>query len=448
MTLPTPLHLAWLRLRECLEFEWMLPAKLAERGGLLAARALDGIGKHRSAFELRAAIHRGGRSVKISSVIASEIRQDIRPSSPRPAPLRRLLADHARTLRREPHSAKFFDDPSRLLGPTALVMKSPERNEPGVLNILYSYALPLFFRLFDIQRISKRYVIVLEPSWSGYCNADVLCYIGACAPVLVQAYEPRDHDFISALDSNLRPVAVSNNWWVDHRVFAPIPEIAKDVDIVMVAGWADFKRHHRFFDVVRRVKRRGRRLSVSLVGYPMQRTRDDIAKIAKYFGVLDQVDIFESISRAEVNRQLNRGKVNMVWSRKEGVNRAIIEGMFAGVPCLVRHGFNYGHSYDYINSSTGCYANDSNAPDVLVDIVDAAASFAPRNWVMANMTPQHATQRLSSALSRLSEAEGWAYGTDPVVKVNGLHGQDYWDESGWRTFAADYEFLASCQLLR
>ena len=30
--------------------------------------------------------------------------------------------------------------------------------------------------------------------------------------------------------------------------------------------------------------------------------------------------------------------------------------MFAGVPCIVRQGFNYGYRYPYINGQTGCFA--------------------------------------------------------------------------------------------
>jgi len=75
-----------------------------------------------------------------------------------------------------PQTQKFFDDPRKMLGPMAIVLKPRAQREKGVISILYSYALPLFAKLFDIRRIAEDYFLVLEPSWSGYCNLDKLCY--------------------------------------------------------------------------------------------------------------------------------------------------------------------------------------------------------------------------------------------------------------------------------
>ena len=93
-----------------------------------------------------------------------------------------------------------------------------------------------------------------------------------------------------------------------------------------------------------------------LVGYPMGQTKDDVCERAKYYGVFDQLEIHESITSEEVNTHFSRAKVNVLWSRREGWNRAIIEGMFAGVPCVLRKGHNYGFRYPYINANTGCYS--------------------------------------------------------------------------------------------
>lgn len=325
----------------------------------------------------------------------------------------------------------------------AIVLKPSSTNARGVICIVYSYAFPLFARLFDIERIAKSYFLVLEPSWSGYCDMDVLCYCQIPRPVFVQAYEPRDSEFILNLKSNLIPVPLSANWWVDHRTFKPLPGIAKDADVVMVAGWADFKRHHRFFQGVKRLRSRKLTVKVVLIGYPMGRTKDDINEAAKHYGVNDQLEVYEWITQQEVNVLLNRSKVNVIWSRREGVNRAIIEGMFAGVPCILREGFNYGYPYPYINRETGCYSSEEELPDKLFWMIENYRQFAPREWVMKHMSCQRATAILSEAIKERALKCGETWTRDLAVKVNGVHGMSYWDDKDLQTFESDYQFLAS-----
>src|SRR5262249_30647634 len=261
---------------------------------------------------------------------------------------------------------KFILNPERLLGTRALVLKSAEPGERGVIVIDYSFAFPLFARLFDVRRILKHYYLVLEPSWTGYCTPDTLCYCHFDAPVFVEPPEPRDTDFLRSIASNLVTVPVSANWWVDHRVFKPIPGAKKDADLIMVASWSPFKRHNRLFQALATLNRRGEKLRGIMVGYRNDCTLDEIYKEARHYGVHGQLEFFERLSPENVNVQLNRARVNIVWSRKEGVNRAIIEGLFAGVPCILRHGFNYGHPYPFINRQTGCFATEKSLPDDLL----------------------------------------------------------------------------------
>jgi glycosyltransferase involved in cell wall biosynthesis len=145
----------------------------------------------------------------------------------------------------------------------------------------------------------------------------------------------------------------------------------------------------------------------------------------------------------EVNRMMNRAKVNVLWSRREGFNRAVIEGMFAGLPCVMRAGFNYGHHHDYVNPATGRYADEAELPTVLADMVDNHTGYSPREWALAHMTCQHATTVLEEHIRREAERRGdpWSGGLVPHITV--LHGNRYLDERDNERFAADYEFLAS-----
>jgi hypothetical protein len=126
-----------------------------------------------------------------------------------------------------------------------------------------------------------------------------------------------------------------------------------------------------------------------------------------------------------------------------GQTWAIIEGMFAGVPCLVREGFNYGYHYPYINPQTGCFAAENQLPDKLLWMTENYRQFTPREWVAANMTCQRATEILSSVIARTAAARGEPWTGGLAVKVNKLHNMDYWEPEDARRFEPDYQFLRS-----
>ena len=105
-------------------------------------------------------------------------------------------------------------------------------------------------------------------------------------------------------------------------------------------------------------------------------------------GCADQIEIYDDIPQQQVNEVVNRARVSLLWSRREGVNRAIIESMFAGVPCVLRDGFNYGYKYPYINERTACFTSETDLPQTLLSAIRDHDRYAPREWVAANMSCQ------------------------------------------------------------
>ena len=361
-----------------------------------------------------------------------------------PARFEAILIDHVANAHRGAN-AIIAKNPDRMLKGMAIVVASAFSGRArGVIILCYNYGFPLFAREYDIRRVLEKYHLVLEPSWSGFCTEDILSYcLWDPSSVFVQAYEPKDRQFIEGIGIGLKAVPLSANWWVDHRVFSPDKSVEKDLDFIMVASWANFKRHHRFFSALRMLRHRGHRLKGVCVGYPAGLTLADIKQRAEWYGVRDQITFYESISQLEIARLMNRAKVNAVWSRREGVNRVIIEGMFCNIPCLIPDGFNYGYRYPYINSETGRWSQDATLARDLLDMSRGAWHGAPSNWVRENMTPQHAARILHEAIGKHCEELGEPEPEPIVPKTNGLDGQEYWTPTDEVRFAADYSFLRS-----
>jgi glycosyltransferase involved in cell wall biosynthesis len=427
------LRLLKARIVEWMQFDAEIVRQMAALAGMLAGTIVHRANNLSQAFRIYGTLHRSGCSDIAGRAIERRLRADRRFLS--------VYREHGDALRPTPRTATFFQDPGKLLGSLAIVVKSASPDEKGVIIILYSYVFPLFAKLFDVAAISKRYHIVLEPSWAGYCDLDVLCYAQYDFPVFVQGYERRDEAFVRGTAANLVMIPTGNNWWADHRLFKPLPGVQKDIDIVMIAGWGAYKRHAQFFAALRTLRKRQITPKVLLMGYALGMTREDILGLATFYGVDDQIEWHENLSRDQVNFHLNRAKVNILWSRKEGQNRAVIEGMLAGVPCIMREGHNYGDHYAFINNQTGCFSTEASLPDTIIRMIDTHASFAPREWVMANMSCQRATQVVSDAVGQVARARGESWSGELAVKLNGLDRQSYWDEESDVRFAADYASL-------
>jgi glycosyltransferase involved in cell wall biosynthesis len=428
------------RCKEALELDSVALKKVAGFAVYLVASGLWASGNVRRGFSLFCKLHRGDFLGLGNARIERLVRG---AAAGHNKAVLALYQEHVEHVTPSALVARFDREPEKLLGPIAMVLKSPREGEKGVLLLQYSYTFPLFARRFDIEKVAARYHIVLEPDWSGFCDPNILSYSRYRFPVFVQGFEPRDAQFITGLGSNLVVVPTSTNWWVDHRLFRPLPGAKKEFDLVMVAGWGAYKRHHRFFRALSVLKRKGHRSRALLLGYPVGLTKDDLLREAAYYGLLDQLEFHEWVPYEKVNEFVNRAKVNIIWSRKEGVNRAIIEGMFAGVPCLVREGFNYGYHYPYINPQTGCFAAENRLPDKLLWMTENYRQFAPREWVAANMTCQRATEILSGVIARTAAARGEPWTGGLAVKVNKLHNMDYWEPEDAGRFGPDYQFLRS-----
>ena len=188
----------------------------------------------------------------------------------------------------------------------AIVVASAESGAGrGVIIINYNYAFPLFAQQYDL-RDRSRYHIVLEPSWSGYCTEDVLCYTGLCPnAVFVQGYERRDREFIDAWE----PISLASRCprtggstaasslrfrpWKGTSILSwpPVgPTSAPSSVLSSPAGIAPQRSPP----------------ASACVGYPAGSTLTEIKRRAEWYGVSDQIEFHEFVPQAKVAELMNR----------------------------------------------------------------------------------------------------------------------------------------------
>ena len=212
----------------------------------------------------------------------------------------------------------------------------------------------------------------------------------------------------------------------------------------MVAGWASFKRHHQFLKAIKKLRAQGVELNVVFVGYSSNRDVNFIQPLLEYHGLQDCITVYEWITPAEVAELFKRSKINILWSKFEGNNRAIIEGMFCGTPGILREGHNYGEHYDFINPQTGVFANDNNLVETIKNMLANQDQFAPRDYVMQHRSCELATKIMSEELRRWETSKGRTWTEDLVVKINELNSMLYQNKQDEAKFQADYDWLKTC----
>ena len=317
-----------------------------------------------------------------------------------------------------PSPASLTDGQRRSFHRRTLVLKAPrlagdEVLEKGVLFTKTGWELML---LTDVERVLEHYTLVVEPGWSGYADPNLL---RLCAyrqhDIVVCSPEPSDFDFLASLNCNLIPVRLGASDWVNPTVFRPLERVAKEYDAVLVAGWGVYKRHHALFAALRRIRQLD--YKVALVGEEWKGTRAEIDALIDLYGVRDRLVIYQSLSPSEVNEVLNRSRVNLILTLREGANKSIFEGFFANVPGIVLAN-NIGINKNHINEQTGRLISERQLPEALLWFRSNYQRFQPREWALAHISPEVSTAKLNEFLRELALKRGETWTRDIVAKTN------------------------------
>jgi glycosyltransferase involved in cell wall biosynthesis len=326
-----------------------------------------------------------------------------------------LIADH---LERSVDRADL-GSMSRVAGRT-IVLKNPGlvqgRIEKGVLLITFTETFPFFYRFIDCECLLKYFYIVLEPSWAGYCDPNILFWMKYRShPIIVQATEITDFEFLQMLNSNLIPVSFGASDWGDFRTFKPIPGTKKIFDAIYVTNYHPIKRHHVFFRTIRAM--RDSTYQAALVFGQNGDAKAEIGQLIDHFGIRDNVTTYEGVSQQQLNEILSTSKVNVLLSLKEGSNRSIFEAFFADVPGIVLRN-NIGVNKSYINDMTGRLVNEGELMQVLLEFRVDWEKYRPREWALQNISPLVTTEKLGHVLRKCAEERGEPWSRRIVEKVN------------------------------
>jgi len=316
------------------------------------------------------------------------------------------------------------DDPGLerdLFNKRHIILRSPEYSDQGqclckgVMIITFTTTFPYFLKSEKRDYFFRNYVIVLEPSWAGYALPEILAWACFESPVIVQASEKKDYEFIEALNSNLVPVAFGASDWVNHELFFPIPSITKKFDSLLVGNSTYVKRIHIFLKAIKRINDPTYKAAIVLGEWG--EFYEKIIDLIYFFGVDKNVKVFKGLSPTDLNVLYNESKVNVLLSLKEGSNRVIFEGFFAGTPGIVL-AENIGVNKSYLNSQTGKVIEERFLSETLVIFRDDFDNYTPSVWARENISCLCTTKKLAEVLVDSRFGFDYSSSLDLKVKVN------------------------------
>ncbi|WP_372997847.1 glycosyltransferase [Marinobacter sp.] len=304
----------------------------------------------------------------------------------------------------------------------AIILKAPlMRNsvvlEKGIILLKFTNSFGVLFQKYDFNRISEDYYIVLEPSWAGYCLPEIIVWASLNNPVIIQATDSCDLNFLTLVSDNLNGIPIGSSNWVDDSYFYPISGTKKVYDVLYVTNYNRIKRHHIFFKAISKAVTVDPCFRAAIACGAAGSDREVIFDLMDYYEVKDFIDIYESINKEKLNELINSSYCNVLLSLKEGSNRSLFETMFSGVPVIL-HKNNVGVRKDYINSLTGLLADDDSLLSAIIWIKDHFDQFDPLKWAIENISPEITTENLVSVIRKIEANQQWGRSSEIFVKVN------------------------------
>jgi glycosyltransferase involved in cell wall biosynthesis len=295
------------------------------------------------------------------------------------------------------------------------LIKAPTDGEKGVLFLPFESEWVRLMVHADLEEVARRYHLVLAPSSSPPYNLINFVFPAAFgAPLFTLISNLRDIPALPRVSQHLIVVPLFAGSWVDPERFSPLPRHQREIDLVMVANFAKFKRHHVLFRALRRMPRS---LRVVLIGQENDgRTAETMRELAKAFGVADRFTLQVNAPYEEVARALCRARASAILSRREGSCVVIAESLFADTPAALLRGAEVGSSA-FINEHTGRFLDENELAEQLIDFIASAGRYCPRAWAETNISCWQSVRLLSDTIKRhaLAAGEKWTADVKPFA---------------------------------
>jgi glycosyltransferase involved in cell wall biosynthesis len=296
----------------------------------------------------------------------------------------------------------------RRLRKAALLKRHVGGNEKGVLFVSFEYEWTKLLS-GDLPAFAERYDLVIAPSWSPPHSLPLyLLAVAHPGPIFSTISNAEDMETLPSISPKFVPIPLYASSWVNPEWFPAAP-LTRDIDVVMVANFAKFKRHHALFAALRTLPRT---LRVLLIGQAeSNRTASSIRAEADAYGVSDRFELVVDAPHQLVLESFRRARISLVLSRREGSCVVVAESLFADTPVGLLENAHVG-SRAFINEHTGRLLSHRGLGSQLLDFLKRADRYAPRAWAEEHISCWQSTRVLNEQFKRHALDRGHAWTED------------------------------------
>ncbi len=300
-------------------------------------------------------------------------------------------------------------DADRRLARAALLKPFLGEREKGVVFISFESEWLKLLRHGQARAVAERYALVLAPSGSPHNLTSYVfprAFPGTLFTLISQAEEK---ELFPRISPKYHVVPLYASSWVNPDLIRPRPRRERDIDLVMVANFAKFKRHYALFKALRTMPDR---LRILVIGQDQDaRTGETILKTARCYGVADRFALVCNAPWEAVAEALGRARASVILSRREGSCVVVAESLFADTPVALLRGAEVG-SRAFINAQTGRLLHDGNLAAQLTDFIAASDRYTPRAWAEGHISCHRSSAVLNEQVKQHALAHGQEWTRD------------------------------------
>jgi hypothetical protein len=357
-----------------------------------------------------------------------------------------LIKSYKRT-RRAKQIVKIFNENEttfKTLFNNYIILKKSTLEEKGVLLLKYAEVFEAFIIFSDLKTLFEKYHFVLEMSWDGVCDPVYFMFLNNNHSVFIEATSSIDFNFLQNLNTNLVPVKIAANDWINTDSIPILSNPEKQFDITMVANWSILKNHRKLFSALKKISIvYPHQLKVLLIGFPWaNRTKENVYKEYKHIlkDNIKKIDLVirEKIPHQEVLECLQRSKMLLLLTYKEGCNQGITEALVCNTPIIVYENIK-GGALEKVNEFTGTKSSFKNLHHVIIEMLNTYHCYEPRDYYLAHSGARNSIKKLNDVIK--SSKTEWKCDLSPMVNAHGLK---YLNESERDLFENDYIFVKRC----
>ncbi len=328
----------------------------------------------------------------------------VRAGMARIHPLLRALDPHAIDWSEfVPHAA------DRRLTKAVILKPYVSPREKGVLYVSFETEWLKILRHGQARAVAERYDLVLSPSGSPHNLTSYVFPVAFPGSIFTLISQAEEEELFPRISPKYRVVPLYASSWVHPDLVRPRPRGQRDIDLVMVANFAKFKRHYALFKALRTMPRR---LRILLIGQDQDaRTAQTILETARCYGVADRFTLRANAPWEAVADALGRARASVILSRREGSCVVVAESLFADTPAALLRTAEVG-SRAFLNPATGRLLHDGNLAAQLTAFIAESDRYAPRAWAVANISCFRSSAVLNEHVKRRRLADGGEWTRD------------------------------------